>query len=54
LVVLVGGAAGLAFADIGANGAALLPYLMLVALIWAGIRFGSRSLPPPDSRSHWR
>jgi diguanylate cyclase (GGDEF)-like protein len=40
LVVLVGGAAGLAFADIGSNGAALLPYLMLVALIWAGIRFG--------------
>ena len=40
LVVLVGGAAGLAFAEIGPSGAAALPYLMLVALMWAGIRFG--------------
>ncbi|MEY2416166.1 MAG: hypothetical protein QOH53_1500 [Ilumatobacteraceae bacterium] len=31
----------LAFADIGANGAALLPYLILVTLIWAGMRFGT-------------
>ena len=35
-------ATGLAFADIGPNGAALLPYLMLVGLIWAGMRFGTR------------
>ena len=40
LVLLVGGSVGLAFADIGSNGAALLPYLMLVALIWSGMRFG--------------
>jgi diguanylate cyclase (GGDEF)-like protein len=40
LVVLVGGAAGLAFAEIGTGGAAFLPYLMLVALVWAGMRFG--------------
>ena len=31
----------LAFADIGTNGAALLPYLILVTLIWAGMRFGT-------------
>ncbi|MEY2446022.1 MAG: hypothetical protein QOE00_2602 [Ilumatobacteraceae bacterium] len=34
-------AIALAFADIGANGAALLPYLILVGLIWAGMRFGT-------------
>ena len=34
-------ATGLAFADIGANGAAFLPYLILVGLIWAGMRFGT-------------
>jgi integral membrane sensor domain MASE1 len=38
-VVIV--ATALAFADIGANGAALLPYLILVGLIWAGMRFGT-------------
>lgn len=40
LVLLVGGSVGLAFADIGSNGAALLPYLILVALMWSGLRFG--------------
>lgn len=40
---LVAIATGLAFADIGRNGAALLPYLILVALVWAGMRFGTRS-----------
>jgi diguanylate cyclase (GGDEF)-like protein len=34
-------ATALAFADIGTNGAALLPYLILVGLIWAGMRFGT-------------
>lgn len=44
LALLVAASTGLGFADIGANGAALLPYLMLVLLIWAGMRFGSRSV----------
>jgi diguanylate cyclase (GGDEF)-like protein len=34
-------ATALAFANIGTNGAALLPYFMLVTLIWAGMRFGT-------------
>ena len=33
--------AALAFADIGTDGAALLPYLILVSVIWAGMRFGT-------------
>src|SRR3546814_229423 len=37
-------AAGLSFADIGTQGAALLPYLMLVALVWAGMRFGVQAV----------
>ncbi|MEY2400575.1 MAG: hypothetical protein QOJ08_686, partial [Ilumatobacteraceae bacterium] len=41
LSLVVMAATGLAFADIGTNGAALLPYLILVALIWAGMRFGT-------------
>ncbi len=44
LVALVALATGLAFADIGADGAALLPYLILVVLIWAGMRFGTRAV----------
>jgi diguanylate cyclase (GGDEF)-like protein len=44
LVGLVVLATGLAFADIGADGAALLPYLILVVLIWAGMRFGTRAV----------
>jgi diguanylate cyclase (GGDEF)-like protein len=43
LVTVVVSAAGLAFANIGANGAALLPYVILVGLIWSGMRFGTRS-----------
>lgn len=41
LSVVVVIATALAFADIGPNGAALLPYLILIGLIWAGLRFGS-------------
>src|SRR3546814_4390558 len=37
-------ATGLSFADIGTHGAALLPYLMLVALVWAGMRFGVQAV----------
>ena len=44
LIVVVTTATGLAFADIGANGTALLPYLILAALVWAGMRFGTRSV----------
>jgi diguanylate cyclase (GGDEF)-like protein len=44
LVVVVALATGLAFVNIGADGAALLPYLILVVLIWAGMRFGTRSV----------
>ncbi len=33
----------LAFADIGSRGADLLPYLILVTLIWAGMRFGTNA-----------
>jgi len=43
LGVVVMTATGLAFADIGTNGAALLPYLILVGLIWAGMRFGTNA-----------
>ncbi len=43
LSVVVVTATGLAFADIGANGAALLPYLILIGLIWAGMRFGNNA-----------
>ena len=41
LGLVVVAANSLAFADIGTNGAALLPYLILVTLIWAGMRFGT-------------
>jgi diguanylate cyclase (GGDEF)-like protein len=41
LGLVVAAATALAFADIGTNGAALLPYVILVALIWAGMRFGT-------------
>ncbi|MEO8695935.1 MAG: EAL domain-containing protein, partial [Acidimicrobiales bacterium] len=44
LMALVTVATGLAFANVGQNGAALLPYLILVCLIWAGMRFGGRSV----------
>src|SRR3546814_1110134 len=37
-------ATGLSFADIGTHGAALLPYLMLVALVWAGMCFGVQAV----------
>jgi diguanylate cyclase (GGDEF)-like protein len=33
---------GLAFVDFGHDGTSFLPYLILVLLIWAGMRFGSR------------
>ena len=39
--IVVVGATALAFADIGTDGAALLPYLILVGVIWAGMRFGT-------------
>jgi diguanylate cyclase (GGDEF)-like protein len=41
LGIVVLAATALAFADIGTDGAALLPYLMLVCVIWAGMRFGT-------------
>jgi diguanylate cyclase (GGDEF)-like protein len=44
LVGVVAIATGLAFTNIGVDGAALLPYLILVVLIWAGMRFGTRSV----------
>ena len=44
LIVVVAIATALAFVDIGRDGAALLPYLILVVLIWAGMRFGTRSV----------
>ena len=44
LGAVVAAATALAFADVGTNGAALLPYLILVALIWAGMRFGTSAV----------
>ena len=41
LSVVVMVATALAFVDIGTNRGALLPYLILVGLIWAGMRFGT-------------
>ena len=41
--LLVAVATALAFMHIGPEGIALLPYLMLVTLIWAGQRFGMRA-----------
>jgi diguanylate cyclase (GGDEF)-like protein len=41
LGIVVLGATALAFADIGTDGAALLPYLILISVIWAGMRFGT-------------
>ncbi|MEP7045513.1 MAG: EAL domain-containing protein [Ilumatobacteraceae bacterium] len=41
LAMVVAAATALAFLNIGTDGAALLPYLILVTLIWAGMRFGT-------------
>ncbi|MGE0141615.1 MAG: putative bifunctional diguanylate cyclase/phosphodiesterase [Ilumatobacteraceae bacterium] len=43
LAILVATATALTFVDLGASGAALLPYVILIALIWAGMRFGTRA-----------
>lgn len=44
LITVVMVSTGLTFANIGRNGGALLPYLILVGMIWAGMRFGARAV----------
>jgi|GEM_PF-804035 len=44
LIAVVAVSIGLTFANIGRNGAALLPYLILGGMIWAGLRFGVRAV----------
>ncbi len=47
LVALVGvvlASVALTFANIGPNGTDVLPYVILVGMIWAGMRFGARAV----------
>lgn len=43
LITALAVSVGLTFINSGANGAALLPYVILVSMIWAGMRFGARA-----------
>jgi len=43
LAVCVACAIGLAFVDIGSSSEALLPYVILALMVWAGMRFGTRA-----------